>query len=420
MRLLGVNRSGAEYACVQGWGFFDGPVDKPSIAAMASWRIDAVRVPLNEDCWLGINGVKRQYAGTAYRRAIEAYVARLHAAGIVAVLDLHWNAPGRRRATGQQPMPDADHSIAFWRSVAGAFKSDGDVLFDLYNEPHDISWRCWRDGCTTASGWRAAGMQQLLNAIRRAGATQPVMVAGLQWAGDLTGWLRHAPSDPLHQLVASAHTYNFSACNSAMCWNQTIAPVAKSVPVVAGEIGENDCASGFIETYMRWADRHGVSYLGWTWDTWNCRSGPALISSYAGTPTAYGAGFKRHLAALTRGGGGRRPPRGAVSNRTAWASSPTNDRVRRGTAASSRSRFRVSSCHPAAPRHAGGLAGAVCRLHGVRPRAGDRLASADPRRTPRALLVEAGRDPARGRRRVRRRSPGYGDLGPLELVDTRR
>ncbi len=25
VRLLGVNRSGAEYACVQGWGLFDGP-----------------------------------------------------------------------------------------------------------------------------------------------------------------------------------------------------------------------------------------------------------------------------------------------------------------------------------------------------------------------------------------------------------
>lgn len=27
VRLLGVNRSGLEYACVQGWGFSDGPVD---------------------------------------------------------------------------------------------------------------------------------------------------------------------------------------------------------------------------------------------------------------------------------------------------------------------------------------------------------------------------------------------------------
>src|SRR5712671_5623632 len=63
LRLLGVNRSGAEYACAQGWGIFDGPSDAASIAAIASWHVNAVRVPLNEDCWLGVNGVNLSYGG---------------------------------------------------------------------------------------------------------------------------------------------------------------------------------------------------------------------------------------------------------------------------------------------------------------------------------------------------------------------
>src|SRR5579859_6352006 len=54
--LHGVNRSGTEYACVQGFGPFDGPSDATSIAAIRSWNVNAVRIPLNEDCWLGING----------------------------------------------------------------------------------------------------------------------------------------------------------------------------------------------------------------------------------------------------------------------------------------------------------------------------------------------------------------------------
>src|SRR5881398_3827362 len=45
VRLRGVNRSGPEYACAQGWGFFDGPSDSASVAAMAAWRANAVRVP---------------------------------------------------------------------------------------------------------------------------------------------------------------------------------------------------------------------------------------------------------------------------------------------------------------------------------------------------------------------------------------
>jgi hypothetical protein len=298
IRLLGVNRSGTEYACIQGWGFFDGPNDATSVAAMAAWHINAVRVPLNEDCWLDINGVNPAYGGAAYQSAIQSYVILLHQYGLYAILDLHWNAPGTTQATGQQVMPDADHSPAFWTSVASFFKADPAVVFDLYNEPHDVTWSCWLSGCTSP-GWTTAGMQSLVDAVRSTGANQPIMVGGLAWANDLSGWLANAPSDPVHALVASFHNYNFNVCNPA-CWDSTIASTAAQVPVVTGELGEDDCAHGYIDQYMAWADSYGISYLGWTWDTWNCNNGPALISNYDGTPTAFGIGLRDHLAALAR------------------------------------------------------------------------------------------------------------------------
>src|SRR5690348_1487953 len=58
VRLFGVNRSGTEYACIQGNGIFDGPNDDASLAAIRTWKANAVRVPMNEDCWLGIGGVQ--------------------------------------------------------------------------------------------------------------------------------------------------------------------------------------------------------------------------------------------------------------------------------------------------------------------------------------------------------------------------
>jgi endoglucanase len=297
VRLLGVNRSGTEYACIQGWGIFDGPNDDASVAAMAAWHINAVRIPLNEDCWLSINGVNPAYAGATYRTAIQTYVNLLHQHGLYAILELHWNAPGTSRATGQQVMPDADHSPAFWTSVATLFKADPAVLFDLYNEPHDVSWSCWLNGCN-APGWNIAGMQTLVTTVRSTGATQPIMIGGLAWANDLSGWLANRPSDPAHALVASFHNYNFNVCKPS-CWDSTVATLAAQVPVVTGELGEDDCAHTYIDQYMNWADAHGISYLGWTWDTWNCSSGPALISSYDGTPTAFGVGFRDHLAGLS-------------------------------------------------------------------------------------------------------------------------
>jgi hypothetical protein len=296
LRVAGVNRSGSEYACAQGWGMFDGPTDDASIAAIASWGVNAVRVPLNEDCWLGINGVNPAYAGTNYQSAIRAFVTRLEAHGLDVILDLHWGAAGKQLALGQEQAPDADHAPAFWSSVASQYKGVSGIAFDLFNEPHDISWSCWLNGCTTSAGWKATGMQQLINAVRNAGAKQPVIVEGLNWGGDLSGWLANKPSDPAGQLAAGWHIYNFSGCNTTSCWNTTVAPVAQQVPVLATEVGESDCAGGFLGSLLPWADSHHIGYMAWAWDVASCGGGPSLISDYSGTPTAYGAAYKAYIA----------------------------------------------------------------------------------------------------------------------------
>jgi hypothetical protein len=298
VRLLGVNFSGAEYNCAQGYGIFDGPAGSGAVAAMTTWKINAVRVPLNEDCWLGINGVKARYSGPRYRQAIAAFVGRLHAAGLYVILDLHWNAPGKQKALNLKKMADRDHSPAFWRSLATQFRGDHAMLFDLYNEPHDISWPCWRDGCRMDGGWQAAGMQELLDAVRGTGAKQPVLVGGLGWANHLGGWLQFRPHDPAHQLVAGFHLYNFTECVTKACWRRTVGRVAQRFPMVTGELGEGDCAHGFIDRYMPWADARGISYLGWSWNAVGCRSGPALIMSTDGTPTPFGVGLRDHLRSL--------------------------------------------------------------------------------------------------------------------------
>jgi len=304
VRLLGVDRSGTEYQCIHGYGIFDGPNDAASVQAIAAWHTTAVRVPLNEDCWLGINGAPAPYSGMTYQQAIAAYINLLNANGLVAILDLHWNAPGTGQATGQLQMPDADHAPAFWTSVATTFKGNSAVIFDLYNEPHDVSWPCWRDGGTCSGvGYTVAGMQSLVTTVRNTGATNVLMLGGLAYSNDLSQWLAYKPSDPLGNLAASWHVYNFNACNNTGCYDGQVAPVAQQVPLVAGEIGENDCGHGFIDALMAWLDAHSGSYLGWAWDTFDCGGFPALISNYDGTPTAFGIGFRDHLAALASSSG---------------------------------------------------------------------------------------------------------------------
>ena len=315
-RLLGVNRSGGEFMCVQGRGIWDGPVDDAAIKAIADWKANTVRIPLNEECWLGLSNIKPEYAGANYIAAVKDLVTKVETHGMTPIVELHWNygqytgnsaGCSDVHASCQKPMPDARYAPSFWSSVASTFKSDPSVAFDLFNEPYPDratstttqAWQCWRDGgnCPGIS-YEVAGMQDLVDAVRGAGAKNVVLAGGLAYSNDLSQWLTYKPSDPTGNLVAAYHVYNFNTCSSASCWNSTLSPVAAQVPLVAGEIGENTCSHAFVDTVMKWFDDRGLSYLGWTWNTWDCSSGPSLISNYDGTPTSYGTGLRDHLRAL--------------------------------------------------------------------------------------------------------------------------
>ena len=321
VRIRGVNHSGMEYACIQvpsganvadgrGWGFWD-PFDgtgnnDAAVAAIKGWKANVVRVPLNEDCWLGINGVKPQYGGKAYQDTVAAYVARINRSGLLAILDLHWTAPGTIPDTAQWPMPDQDHTPAFWRQVATRFVGNAQVIFDLFNEPYpdnnsdtQEAWRCWRDGGNCSGmNYRVAGMQMLVDTVRATGATNLIMLGGVQYASSLSQWLAFKPTDPLNNLAASWHVYVgsgfHSGCSTSDCWNGAPAAVAGAVPLILGEVGQSDGSTDVEAQLLEWMDTRGASYLAWTWNTW----GPplSLISNYDGTASTYGQFFKSRLA----------------------------------------------------------------------------------------------------------------------------
>lgn len=331
LQLHGVNRSSWEFTCYDGSGnTHDGPADQSEVDAMKSWNINAVRVVLNEDCWLGINGVT--VGGAAYQTAIEDYVNLLTNNNIVAIINLHFSAPGtilagtyRRNGEleDQFPMPDRDHSPAFWSSVASTFKGNGLVLFEPYNEPFpdddrggdtEAAWTCWRDGgaCPPVTGfpdYANAGMQELVSAIRGSGATNPIILTGTHWGTELHRWLEYEPQDTLNppQLTAGWHSYqNGLSCETSTCWNTTFVPIIEQAPLVATEIGEFDCKHTYIDQVMGFFDSEQQSYIAWMWSVANCAQAPALLQDWSGTPTqTFGQGYRDHLLSLGQAG---KPP----------------------------------------------------------------------------------------------------------------
>jgi hypothetical protein len=268
--LRGVNTEGTQYDCAQsGGGFFDDPTMSSgdfstNIAALKAWGVNVVRVNLNEECWLGINGVPSSTSEpvgapppgdtydtsvNAYMSAIGSYVSALNAAGIYAELDLHLNAPGSELISdvgsmdAQNPLPEANSDL-FWKSVASYFNDNHAVIFGVFNEPFAPNaeasgdtasgWACTLDGCTVPdytdessnayasvvpiATYQGEGMAQMISDIRQYNTTAPLLVGGPDFAGDMDDWLAtYYPGgksvDPDDKLAASVHIY-FPSGNS--------------------------------------------------------------------------------------------------------------------------------------------------------------------------------------------------------------
>ncbi|GMA94233.1 hypothetical protein GCM10025881_10570 [Pseudolysinimonas kribbensis] len=289
---------------------------------MVSWGVTAVRLPLNQDCWLGTDGSPRFGTAAGYQAAVRSWVDILNAAGLVVVFDLHWSAPVGVDSDGQRAMADPQ-SIEFWRQVAGAYSKVPSVMFDAFNEPYSrqsavLSWSCWADGgCAMPSSadtqpigtstFTAVGMRQIVQTIRAADAAQPILLGGLDYSNDLRGWVAATQSFGDDQLVASWHNYPGQRCDDVTCWNAEVAPVAAHVPVIATEFGETDGGTSFLTTFMDWADQHGIGYAPWAW-WWTDSSDGAEANAYAlvqngtFTPKApEGTTYHDHLAGLAVG-----------------------------------------------------------------------------------------------------------------------
>ncbi|MGA2552076.1 MAG: glycoside hydrolase family 5 protein [Burkholderiaceae bacterium] len=362
VQLRGVDVSGLESVAIQGWdpanpwGGGTGTAT-PNWNTIKTWGANAVRLPLNEASWLGltcideggigsvvINGVKTQDVagatiqadpGKNYQATVAASVAGATEAGLYVILDLHWTAPGTACPMAQNPMADSDHSVAFWTSLATAFKGDPNVVFELFNEPYlywitapQTDWGVLLAGgtesqyvtggtpYTIAVNWPAAGMQEMVDAVRATKATNVILTSGVNWAQDLSQWLANKPQDPLNQLGAVWHAYptygtTFGTAAyiqpnySPQIWAEVSAILAAGYPVVITEFGDQNSAgtttAPFASNLLPWADANGVSYLGWTWDVWQ-NPNNVLITDAAGDPTpGYGTYVKAHYLCRAAG-----------------------------------------------------------------------------------------------------------------------
>jgi hypothetical protein len=332
--LHGVNESGSENFCLT-WGpppvvlspeGGPSPLTQDSLTAMKSWGINAVRIPLNEDCWLGINGVASSAGGINYQTPIAQAVNLIISNGMYVILDLHITAAGTAKALNQAPMADLDHSVTFWKQVADVYKSNGSVIFDLFNEPvlpgtQDQQYPCWKNGSTSANSgdcsmvnFAVAGMQTLVNAVRGEGANNLLILGGTGYSSVLGPWPSYVPTDTLSppNIAASWHVYddqggcttNAAQSLATLCQSSNglgaAAVMAAGYPIVVGETGYYYCSSSvgapWWPLFLSWADAQQIGTVAWAWSNGNT---PQLLSNTTSfTPNSNGTVYKNYLSCI--------------------------------------------------------------------------------------------------------------------------
>ena len=287
----------------------DKQVIKSVIVAIDDWKANCVRVPVKEEFWYGTSHYQND-GGKDYREAIDQIITLTANRGAYAVIDLHrFRAPKPIHAT-------------FWKDFAAKYKNPPAVLFDLFNEPHDISWDVWRDGGwvgeqgkgvdesaflsesekKAAEGFESIGMQALVDAVRSTGAKNIVIAGGLFWCNDLTGIVNgYALKDKTgNGIMYSWHTYHWHPG-----WERVI-PVVEKFPIFLGEVGADtkimdfvpeeaqEDPYTFIPDMLGFIQKYKINWTGWCLHP---HAAPRLILDWTYKPTPFWGVFaKRALA----------------------------------------------------------------------------------------------------------------------------
>ncbi|MGD0678806.1 MAG: glycoside hydrolase family 5 protein [Polyangiaceae bacterium] len=296
---------------------------------MQQWCANVVRIPLNQDFWLSDSPVyDANYAAT-----VDTQVQWAEQAGLDVILDLHWSDrgdatvmqkcgcvtnSGSTACSGdcQQPMADS-RSITFWGQLAAKYASDSQVLFELYNEPHDVAAAVWQSGGaasgssldnSSSSSFTVAGMQQLYNAVRAVAPDNLIIIGGLSYAYDLSAVSGNLPTGT--NIIYNSHPYKTQyGTPSTADMESKFGFMAQNYPVIATEFGDTTtsqpaaCDPTFYNSFISFANQqstpspsHKISWSAWAFFAGGCAF-PSLISDSNYDTTAPGMAVEQALMA---------------------------------------------------------------------------------------------------------------------------
>lgn len=271
----------------------DGHWNKAYLVAMKGWGANMVRFPVHPTAW-------RSRGKEAYVHMLQDGVKWASELGLYVIID--WHSIGNLRLElFQSPMYETSYkeTLEFWRTMSAAFRDNTTVAcFELFNEPTVMNGKL---GTCSWLQWKEM-MEELIGVIRANGAKAIPLVAGFNWAYDLTP-VATAPIDA-PEIAYVSHPYPMKREKPwEPKWTADWGFVARKYPVVLTEVGfcgadEKGAHVPVIsdESYgdaiTQYCAENGISYTVWVFDP---QWAPMLISDWNYTPTRQGRYFRKAL-----------------------------------------------------------------------------------------------------------------------------
>jgi len=148
-------------------------------AMTQQWHMNVLRLPISN--WIYNSNPSR------YLSLLDQVVQEANSAGLYVVLDLHDDAKSGSPYGDNARFPK-QQDLVFWQTIASHYKNSPMVMFDPFNEPQTVGWQYWLHGGNIIDGVKVVGFQDLVNAIRGAGAQQIIVVEPGNAGGNAPGW----------------------------------------------------------------------------------------------------------------------------------------------------------------------------------------------------------------------------------------
>ena len=258
-----------------------------------SWGANVIRFPVHPSAW-------RERGQEAYIELIDRGVEMAREADLYVVID--WHSIGNLKTEKYQHEryhTTYKETFDFWKVMAHRYGDNPVVAFyELFNEPTtirgelgDVAWNEWK-----------IMMEDLIDLIRDNGGKGIPLVAGFNWAYDLTE-ISDNPIDK-NGIAYVSHPYPMKREKPwAAQWEKDWAFVAKQYPVILTEIGF--CEEGergahipviddgsYVKEILDFTQSRGISYVVWVFDKdWS----PHMIEDWDFSPSKSGKLWKEAM-----------------------------------------------------------------------------------------------------------------------------